>query len=193
MGTKYGAAKKATIISVTPGDYTLTSLAEAFNVAADDIARKGRKRKSVVVASINTLKTLDELEAEACNHPGINALEDALARLLDMGVPVVVSAGNNARKRIRETMRRKRAPNTNPFRLSVDTLPAALASSHLPIFVIGAADENGMVSGSSQRGSKVTGYARGTDCRCAGESEPVSGTSFGMWWSYPTPRKVLTI
>jgi electron transfer flavoprotein alpha/beta subunit len=90
----------------------------------------------------------------------------AIQGLFDIGVPVVVSFGNNA-----------------PARPRMDRLPSILEADDFPIITVGAVDLNGSREPGSQGENQVAIYAPGVDVEAQlkhdKQSEEMTVTSLG--------------
>lgn len=164
LGKRFGAAKKATLVPVLTGERKRSSTVQGLKLAREDIISKGRQKKSIVL--ITKLGQTPATQA-SLNAPSTNRMKQALHRLMQISVPVVISAGNEALDE-----------HGNLIRPNVDLIPPILAAPNFPLIVVGNADREGRIYPSSQRGDKVTLYACGASIRCAGCDRPVSGTSF---------------
>ncbi|KAH7392248.1 peptidase S8/S53 domain-containing protein [Phaeosphaeria sp. MPI-PUGE-AT-0046c] len=151
LGTKFGLAKEATLISVK---MTFDSLdfSAAISMVLDDLeANPGREHRSVIsfaggwgevdrdANTYEKLKNDDVLQRE---------FGYTLRRIMNLGVPIVCASGNYGEKQGRE---------------NIDTLPALFQDEDTPLINVGAADYEGKRAPSSQGGSQLTLYAPGVD------------------------------
>jgi hypothetical protein len=158
LGQRFGVAKQATLISVKSLPDFVDKL-ESFDMVYADIAIKnpGRVKKAIVVMSVSYPPT----------EGGELALDDAIRPLLDLGVPVVVSSGNE---------RQSHDESTN--------MPAKLYQPDFPIIVVGGTDVNGNRVDSSQGSDKNAVHAPGQDVDVSdkdGSKKTKKGTSFGKF------------
>ncbi|KAI9761037.1 MAG: serine/threonine protein kinase [Chaenotheca gracillima] len=162
-GAKYGVAKKADIgiIKLNKGvdgqfAFYASSGFAALNAILVDIPKKGRKKNVVVISWGVPYAQIESHQRKV--YQGL------MAELVQLGVVVVIAAGNRA--------------ETTP---NVDEFPATLASA-LPLIVVGAVNEDGHTSIESQGGPLVSIMGSGVDITCASGSgngrKLASGTSF---------------
>jgi hypothetical protein len=141
LGKENGVAKRATLVSVKTGRW-LQEIAEGLNIAHDHIAaHEGRSSKAVVVC------TSTQMEASSQSDPSLeeHLAKTAIQRLLDLGIPVVQSAGNEHEK----------------GRPNIDTWPQYFASEEFPLIVVGATTQDSVRWSDSQVGEQLTTYAPG--------------------------------
>ncbi|KAG9228985.1 hypothetical protein BJ875DRAFT_446379, partial [Amylocarpus encephaloides] len=128
VGKNYGSAKQAKLVAVQIWDVKVSELNNAVKLIMRDIeARPERKKKSVATMSLWILPGL-EGNAE-------DLYWDLIKGLLDMDVPMFVSAGNETE---------------DPSRRDVDTYPALFAAPDYPLIVVGSTDHGGARSSFSQ-------------------------------------------
>jgi hypothetical protein len=162
LGQNYGVAKEATLIVVQLGDGTDVDYFDAFNAIEYDLRTFPERRKhSVVTSSVVFTNS---------NFPINQRIRSKLKSVMDMDVPIVVPAGNEA---------------DDPSRQFVDQIPAFWAGAPgFPIIVVGSVNAAGQKSTFSQGGNKVTTHAVGEDITCYWDHQifPVTnaeGTSYG--------------
>ena len=166
-GKHLGAAPKAHIVSVQEGDEIITEMIGSLTVAYQDIKKKGRQYKSVIVAS----SSFDDDEYEPEQR---EALKDIIMALMKEGVPVVVCSGNNAPIV-------SKPPPKKP-RPELDTIPGLFVQgAKYPLIIVGAVDDKGTRCDFSQGGERVTITAGG--CKIplltiSGKIRQGGGTSF---------------
>ncbi|KAL8919242.1 MAG: hypothetical protein Q9208_006903 [Pyrenodesmia sp. 3 TL-2023] len=142
-------------------DFTARDMIWAFNQIAEDIAAKGRQRRSIVV--------LAAVWVDNYVNRAFKRIRPAIQDLFDLQAVVVVPAGNFRKFMIRE---------------DVDTLPALWESDAFPLIVVGAVDNEGDIADFSQGGRHVTAWAPGVEISCSG-SDLVT-TTFGTGTSFST-------
>ena len=139
---------------------------EGLKLARLDIFGKGRAGKAVITCSQGGTDRNPSL-----NDVDIRKWRDGINSAVNMGVPVIVAAGNHGEQ---------------AGRLNVDTAPGIFESSILPLIVVGATDYAGQPLPSSQRGPKVKVWGPGdATCPFGGQDGvfKVTGTSVGMMQS----------
>ena len=173
MGKLYGSAKKAKLVPVLKGRAHAAQVAEAFsevvlNIREDKAKgdKSSRYKRSIVVmsrsvGSVAMLSRRDEFSEEMKREPW-KTMKNKISELFDLGVPVVLSAGNNGGE--------------------VNTLPKYFFDPvDFPLINVGNADADGEIYSTSARGSKVAIFTDGVDNTCIGSSTKHSGTSYGMF------------
>lgn len=166
-GKRSGAAKQTTVIPVVVSGSQESVISGLQRILADIPERREKGQclagKTVVTISLN-FPIVD------ANY--ITLLGDAIKGMMDIGVVVVCSAGNDDK------------PNSDDWEAS--TYPAALARTRLPtLFRIGAVDNKGVLPSWAQKGDV---YAPGVDALCANkdgltleeQSDGSSGATAGM-------------
>ena len=171
LGTKYGVAKEAKYIPVLYKMPSAGTIAQGFKAVIDDLQRDKdeadknnrqpeRYGKSLVILTSGLKKTFNELPLDRKPY---TLLRQYMSSLINMGAPIVASAGNRA--------------NLTTGDVEVNTVPAWYASgSILPVINVGSATADGEITGTSRRGDKVSIYANGYKILCSGQTQ--SGTSF---------------
>lgn len=163
LGAQYGAAKKATLTTVVMARAMLAEILSAFSQIATDLREHPERRKFSVVTMSLSGPTVNS------GHPLTKYLRSTIESVMSMDVPVVVTAGNNARQ---------------PGHELVDRMPAAFAAPDCPLIVVGSSNAAGQRSAFSQRGPQVTIHAVGEDITCIRKdsNQPpatkLQGTSF---------------
>lgn len=150
---------------ILTGHIDTEAATSGFEKAGEDISEKERSKKSIVMISWSHAERLTDVL-------DLIPMKKAISRLFDLGVPVVVLAGNYAIER----------DWPEPSK-EVDEIPASLAGDKFPLIVVGSTDLSGAISSFSQRGDKVTSYTVGENIKCEGLEGPItiSGTSFGRF------------
>lgn len=134
-------------------------------IVEDIEANPGRELQSVVVTSMNAGVGLeyDKLKNDPVTW---NTYTPPIHQLVQLGVPLVCSAGNEAATR----------PN-------IDSFPAIVSDDDAPIIVVGAADYEGKKASFSQEGPQLTIYGPGISVdsqkKKDGEHDLIHGTSVG--------------
>lgn len=165
IGQAYGAGKGAYLVPVKMGDMSFEASIQGWQeVLADIKAHPERQKRSIVTSSIVTRMPESEIDPQQKTE-----IREALMELFKIGVPVVISAGNYALDK-----------HGNLVRPNVDTIPPVLAEPDFPLIVVGNADAQGNIYRESQRGPKVTVWARGTNalCQMLHRVDINTGTSF---------------
>lgn len=165
LGKKYGVAKGATVIPVKVDIEYDDDFPKAIELIYKDIkANAGREKKSVVVSSLEFGD--HETHAGAQNE----IMKDYINDLFNLGVPVIVSAGNDG-------------DDTSGTRKNIDALPQVLEDKDFPLINVGAVDYDGTSPVWSQKGTQLTIHAPGVKSECQtrddGKTETEPGTSFG--------------
>jgi len=179
VGNVYGASKHSTLVVVKMPDYTEGSMGEITNTIYDHIVSHQRQTTSVVSISWGSDYPMPPSPTPYSRF-WKDMLKD-LTELVSLGVPVVVSAGNDA-------LERDAAGN---LRLLSDKAPAVFAQrDDLPLVVVGNCDNDGHRNKESQRPGKLPSlrsnralFAPGTDIHCADVNSKTAsrvdtGTSF---------------
>ncbi len=152
-----------------PGD--TRDFKESLNRITKDINdNQGRNRRSVVVLSKKILEEKPGFDPRQ-NMLVLAQILTPLLGLLDLGVPVIMAAGNY----------RTRSGD----RKDIDILPQMLEREDTPIINVGANDRLGQAGYFSQRGSHLTIYAPGFRVACLdkqGSEKIDTGTSYGMYF-----------
>ncbi|KAF2831048.1 subtilisin-like protein [Ophiobolus disseminans] len=142
VDAKYGIAKKATLIPVkTTPDYI--DILDGFERIIKDLEKApGRALRAVVVFST----TLEEgLNYEtALDFPQDQAFHNYLVKIMNLGTPIVNSAGNGALRS-----------------LDMDGLPQVFTDELTPLINVGSADFAGKRWYKSQEGTQLTTYGPG--------------------------------
>ena len=145
----------------------------AINLIVEDLkANPDRQHRSVVVMSrgFGHIPGLARQKAFKNGRLARRTWLVPVQELFDLGVPLVLSAGNHA-----ETLGRK----------EIDNMPKIFQDEDTPIINVGAADFNGERGSFSQYGQYLTLYAPGVDIEGMtredkkAQDTPVQGTSVG--------------
>jgi hypothetical protein len=163
-GQKHGIAKGTTLISVKFGAETGNWEKGMARIAAK-IKRLGREKTSVVLMSVGTFQEGWENRDKALASKFGQDVKARLDTLHNLGVPVVLSAGNYA-----------------PGRPNLDQIPQVLEGPGIPLINVGAAEYDGTRSKYSQGGNRVFIYAPGkadVQEKQDGKTSTVQGTSYG--------------
>ena len=172
VGWRNGVSKNSRLI-IMKASHSVSDNNWAWAAALDDIIRKGRQGRAVVLyaRSYTQLYTL-----ESALPSDLTSVRELLYELIDESVVVVTSAGNDALKR---------SPK-------IDTVPA-IWSPIMPILVVGAVTTGGQIAKFSQWiNPDPVIWAPGDTVQCANglsSSQTASGTSpaAAMVMSYPSP------
>lgn len=156
-GKRYGIAKKATIVPVkiVPSTYEIIL---GMNMAFQDIKKRERGRKSVIVMSLGIGKDSEKTDRDKClRDPTLSSIMPIIQGLHELGVPIVFAAGN-ARK----------DENGQVSRDIIDSFPQVMENGDaVPIINVGAYDSgpsaasHGDRMSFSQGGDQLTVYAPG--------------------------------
>ena len=172
MGKYFGAAKKARLVPVLLGTAFASAVAEAFGVIRETINKDRQTanpvyyKKSIVMLSMGF---------DVYNNPRFRttepwiSMEIYISALFDLGVPVILAAGNKAGQ----------DPNRSHRGIVIDCFPQILESDSFPLINVGNIHFDGSIDIESKRGPKVTVFAPGAEITCAGYGDRISGTSFG--------------
>jgi hypothetical protein len=147
LGKLYGVAKHATLVPVKVIDALFSDIPEGFREAARHIKEHDRESRSVVVCASGDTRPSDPSDSQQTDMGALVSVIGARA-LFDLGVPLILAAGND------------RNPDTGE-RQDVDYWPPNLEAENFPMIVVGAADEKGIRYPHSQGGSHLTTYAPG--------------------------------
>ena len=145
-GKRSGTAKQTTVIPAVVGETVEGFLSALQKVLADipERRKKGQCLAGKTVVSISL--TVDNYDVDY-----ITLLSDTIKGIMDLGVVVVCSAGNDDE------------PNSDDWEAS--SYPAALARTRIPwLFRIGACDNKGVLPVWAQKGDV---YAPGVKALCA--------------------------
>ncbi|KAK5655245.1 hypothetical protein OQA88_5812 [Cercophora sp. LCS_1] len=113
VGQQYGAAKKATLVVVVMGEYHLLEMISAFSeLLAHFRENPERRGASVITMSLSGPIFQPSIILQ------VTLLAETIGEILALGVPVAVSAGNDARI---------------PRRENVDTVPGIFAGQAYPL------------------------------------------------------------
>nr|OQO29400.1 hypothetical protein B0A51_02218 [Rachicladosporium sp. CCFEE 5018] len=158
-GTKYGVEKLANMV-VAKKSSSISDIGAIFGLVHDDIIARGLQKKAVVTFSWGSLPAAGDIIGRQWSLAAL-----ALGKIMrDLDVPVVTSAGNDAkRSRI------------------IDRYPKSFQEDKFPIINVGATDPDGSRRSDSQDGPLLTVSAPGADVTCLnrnGQVKTVSGTSF---------------
>ncbi|KAF2870209.1 peptidase S8/S53 domain-containing protein [Massariosphaeria phaeospora] len=173
LGQQNGVAKGATLISVKHEE-NLDDVGPVFGkVHADLVKNKDRQGKSIVLcATHDPYPLIDPNDWPVDDEEVLEWVQwkeetkKWLDKIMNMGVPIVVPAGNEA---------------LQPERAKVDFWPSSFSSDDFPLIVVGATDADNVRYAKSQTGPQVTAYAPGQNVvtfNKAGILEEVSGTSY---------------
>ena len=166
-GKRSGVAKQTTIIPVVIVA-TQESLVAGLEKVLADIPERRKKGQCLPGKTVVTMS----LNFPISDSKYITLLSDAIKGIINLGVVVVCSAGNDD------------GPNSDEWEASTD--PAALARTQLPwLFRIGAVDNTGVLPSWAQKGDV---YAPGVAALCANkdgltleeESDGSSGATAAM-------------
>ena len=166
-GKRSGAAKQATVIPVKI-IATDESVVSGLQMILADIPEKRKKGLCLAGKTVVTIS----MNFPMYDAKWITLLSDAIKGIMDMGVVVVCSAGND--------------DNQNSDDWEASTYPAALARTRLPwLFRIGACDNQSVLPKWAQKGDV---YAPGVKAMCANkdgltleeQSYGSSGSTSGM-------------
>jgi hypothetical protein len=165
-GTRYGLAKKATIIPVKIMNLE-SDLIEGFAQIWEHIVANKRESRSVIVCSKGTANptTRDAI----VNDPDLSALLVYFDAIMDLGTPIVFAAGN-ARE--------------GATRQDIDTWPQLLESATTPVINVGAAKRDGGRKEDSQGGGQLTVHAPGDRVHSLKKDSRIDlfdGTSVGKY------------
>ncbi|KAJ5888496.1 hypothetical protein N7495_008537 [Penicillium taxi] len=128
--------------------------------AEDKKVEPTRYCKSIIIMSSSTKKTYKEV---ALDKPPFTNMRSWLSQLTNMGVPIVLAAGNGADEATGD--------------VGVIQLPMWYSyDGVLPLINVGNADADGVIAPKSRRGDKVAIFANGKDVTCSEYTG--SGTSF---------------
>ena len=145
-----------------------TSDGEAvFDIIHEDIISRGLEKKAVVSVAWGE----DPDPAGVVPRRVLDSIDAQRRIMLDLDVPIVYAAGNNAHI---------------SGRTDIDTYPQRFANdADLPLINVGNVDTSGSFSPTSQRGPALTVSAVGMGITCADStgtgSHLASGTSFCEW------------
>lgn len=150
LGRNYGVAKGATLISVKTTHSG--SIIEGFELILEDLSEFHPERagKSVVMMSMVIAEEIFSSPEEARKDVLGIQFTDLFNDIMDLGVPIVVSAGNYGDK----------------GRKDIDNVPPILEGPDLPLMVIGGATESGERAPFSQEGNQVALYGPGVNVKC---------------------------
>jgi hypothetical protein len=170
LGKLYGVAKDATVIPVKlTMEQKASQVLLGYKAALRDIEEieeNGKTQKSIVVCSLSVGEGLTR--DTALNHPHGRLFQYYLERFFELGVPVVVAAGNEADK---------------PGLENIAAMPMVLENAETPIIVVGAKSPDGTRAPFSRVGPQLTIYAPGNPVQAHGKIDGEelvdSGTSFG--------------
>jgi len=123
-------------------DRTLNEACEVYDLIAQDIEAKNRKKKSVVTLSSGSAFPVDLNRLRTSERQR----RDDIKYLLDNDVIFVTSAGNDAKKKDRD----------GNLRQNIDRTPAIFEGPDYPMIVVGASDFTGAVADFSQGGDHLT-------------------------------------
>ena len=166
IGSNLGSAKKAFLVPVKLGALSSIIMIEGLIATAKDIKAKGRQRKAVILISMGAYWESPD--------PVFQFYHRAVGLFMELGVPMVSSAGNSALE-------------TNAFgqlRTNIDTAPSIFASVY-PIITVGNVFWDGNLSPDSQHGNLLVVSAVGAGDICLdpdGTYIEVSGTSVCMFY-----------
>jgi hypothetical protein len=141
----------------------LPDYADAIRLIVTDIeANPGRELNSVVMTAMNFDDglTLEKIRLDLRSQMYLKPFR----ALLNMGVPVVLTAGNRA---------------TNSGSQMIDEYPAVAQDQDTPFINVGASTYDGDRAEFSQYGSQLTIYAPGQDVECQTKEDGKSGTDSG--------------
>ncbi|CAJ2501812.1 Uu.00g046650.m01.CDS01 [Anthostomella pinea] len=162
VGTKFGAAKKATLVVVKMAGVLKSDILQAVIAVINDLrANPERRKKSVVTLSLYWPVTTGSGAITTWERD----LRRKIKEIIDMDVPFVNAAGNFG---------------SQLGRHAIDTVPGVFEETDVPIINVGNADANGIIRPNSQGGAHLWMYATG-DVTCyskAGAVTTKDGTSF---------------
>lgn len=121
----------------------------------------GKKRKGKAIV---TLSFSAKVPADPNNLDDLDTrMKTDIKRLLDDGIPVIMSAGNKALEK-----------NNGRYRTNVDTVPQIFEGTDYPAILVGMVDDAGNPHEASQRGPHVQVWAPGVNVET---QDPDSDTS----------------
>ena len=141
--------------------YDVLEIVAAFSEVIIDLKAHPERRKHSVVTMSLSGPVFDP------ENPAMILLSAVIQKVMDMDVPVVVSAGN-----------------TMPGHPNIDTVPAVFAGTDYPIIVVGSAKKTGDKSSFTPNGPQITIHAVGEDASCLQDKDDPAtnklGVSFGV-------------
>lgn len=146
-------------------DRTLNEACEVYDLIAQDIEAKNRKKKSVVTLSSGSAFPVDLNRLRTSERQR----RDDIKYLLDNDVIFVTSAGNDAKKKDRD----------GNLRQNIDRTPAIFEGPDYPMIVVGASDFTGAVADFSQGGDHLTILAPGKGIKCQKKNYLIPATADG--------------
>jgi len=165
-GPTLGVARNADIVIVKLGE-TISTVLDAFYKIRNDVEKKGKKGKAVINYN-GSFRDLKLTEAQKDKWT-----KRYLQPLIDDDVVIVFASGKFAKK----------TPDINAY--------PQTAARTLPIINVGACDDDGKLTASSQRGPLLSVVAPGDEIRCATNRtdvyDVVSGTSYGTFSARQIP------
>ncbi|KAH7064342.1 peptidase S8/S53 domain-containing protein [Paraphoma chrysanthemicola] len=174
LGTRFGVAKSATLIVVKASKFVSDDSAGLRLVVDHMRQNPGRAERSVVLMSVGSPQAINYEQAKAdLSYKAI--YETPLTQLTEMGVPVVLAAGNNL-------------PEEGSNRPHIDTVPQIYASQSLPLILVGAADFEGKRVTQSRYGDQLTIYAPGHSILSLSKGGFDSGERLCTGTSYAAPQ-----
>ena len=178
-GKTLGVAPKASIVHIKSNG-TIKDYIEAIKDAYDHIEKRPeRHRKSIVLLCSALGLGYERTPAEelAPSTGYVRTAHVAIKKLLDFGVPVVQSAGNDAMEK---------DLHGHP-RINIDNFPALFEKGDkYPLIVVGSVDAYGNRCDDSQGGKRLTTHAPGCDVSTLainGKVFQFDGTSLGKLYN----------
>lgn len=170
VGSQYGTAKEAKYVPVMVLESSMSAVLLGLLKAVSHFSAEAhiRSKKSVVILD---WAIIDEYTQGDCEREEVI---EAIHQLFDLGVPVIVPAGDEHDEKERVTV----SDFSRPSRRAL--FPSCLSANDFPLIVVGCTDQDGSISSFSYRGDHVTSYTGGEEIECEGVEGPVSksGTSF---------------
>ncbi|KAJ5102141.1 hypothetical protein NUU61_004363 [Penicillium alfredii] len=162
-GTTYGAAKEVSVVPVKIGYLSQETLAEGMDEALGAIIENQLHGRAIVLITMASRYPLYPDNP----RPDVQEVRRLADELFGQGVPIVLAAGNSARR-------------GSSQRQNIDTMPPTLARV-LPVINVGNVEWSGDFYHTSQRGPLLSISAMGTDITCLdknGRLKYDTGTSY---------------
>ena len=163
-----GITKETTIIPVKFNSANILSLTSMWSKVLKDVRRRQTGYPPTALPGKTVINFSNRVEV-TLDLPALSQLKLVLKRLMDLGVVIVASAGNDALE------------YGSP---AITGYPQLWASNEFPIIVVSSVDRTFAPSPFSQYGEQTCVWAIGSENVCAVSNSPngylpFSGTSFG--------------
>lgn len=163
----FSGISKRTRLIIVKSALNESDITWAFANIANDMSRNGgSRRKSVVLFAFGSKVKFEPTRQFSPPEPW-NRLRDLMQFIINLDGIIVVPSGN---------------ARMGSYRESTDILPALFARApmgYLPLTLVGACDNNGILAPFSQQSPYIRAWAPGVDVKCAKAAavESDSGTS----------------